>query len=81
LARSGLPHAGFSTRLKSDSFVLQHYFGDGKPHAFWSDNWLLVYECVRQFRELLQDGDLIMTKEAALEALQIRLDNLGLARA
>jgi len=77
LNRSGLPQEGFSCRLKGDSFVLLHTYGDGTPHAVWSDTWLLVYEYIRQFEEVMLDTDMIATKDAVKAALKIRIENLG----
>jgi hypothetical protein len=74
LHRSGLPNPDFSCRQKGDSFVLLHYFGGGQAHAAWSDAWLLVYEYIRQFNDLLEDGDLITAREAVLAALRLRLE-------
>jgi len=72
--RQKLPYDDFSCRLKGDSFVLLHSYGDGAPHAVWSDTWLLVYEYMRQFDEILQGSDLITTRNAVKSALRIRLE-------
>jgi len=71
-----LPYDDFSCRVKGDSFVLLHSYGNGAPHVVWSDTWLLVYEYIRQFDETLQDSDLITTRDAVKSALKIRLERL-----
>jgi len=71
--RQNLPYGDFSCRVKGDSFVLLHSYGNGAPHVVWSDTWLLVYEYMRQFDETLQDSDLITTRDAVKSALKMRL--------
>ena len=66
----------FSCRIKGDAFVLLHTRQNSKTHAIYSDNWMLVYEYIKQFQDILQSGGLINTKDAVRSALQMRLDNI-----
>ena len=77
LNRRGLPNPDFSCRLKGDSFVLLHSYANGTTHAVHSDTWLLVYEYIRQFDEVIQDKDLITTSDAVRAAIRIRIERLG----
>ena len=77
LNRRCLKYDDFSCRLKGDCFVSLHSYGDGSPHAVYSDTWLLVYEYIRQFDEAIQDKDLILTNDAVKAALKIRIERLG----
>jgi len=77
LNRRGLPYDGHSCRLKGDSFALLHSYGGNRPHAVWTDTWLLVYEYIRQFDEALSDADLITTGDAVKSAFKIRLQKVN----
>ena len=67
----------FTCRIKGDSFVLLHTHESGKNHTVYSDNWMLVYEYIKQFGEAQQSEQLMNMKDAVKAALQIRLEKLG----
>ena|GEM_PF-3372032 len=77
LNRRSLPYSDFSCRLKGDSFVLLHSYANGMTHAVYSETWLLVYEYIRQFDEVVQDKDLVTTSDAVKAAIKIRIERLG----
>jgi len=68
---------GFTCRIKGDTFILLHTRENGKNHTVYSDNWMLVYEYIKQFNEVLQSEQLMNIKNAVKAALQLRLERLG----
>jgi len=70
-------HQGFTCRIKGDNFILLQTRENGKNHTVYSDNWMLVYEYIKQFNEALQSEQLMNIKNAVKTALQLRLEKLG----
>ena len=76
LERSDELQKGFACEIKGDSFILLHSQYPGGSNMIYSDNWMLIYEYIKQFQEALQSEQLMNTKTAVKTALQLRRERL-----